>query len=151
MKNFHENRTKSEGAGTAGSATEPCRFTPACITSLKPGEVFVFGSNLAGMHAGGAARVAWQRFGAVWGQGVGLQGQSYAIPTMQGGVDTIRPYVEEFIAFAKTRPDLHFYVTRIGCGIAGFSDEEMVPLFAEAIGSDNIVLPQTFVEILLSK
>ena len=70
---------------------------------------------------------------------------------MQGGVDTIRPYVEEFIAFAKTRPDLHFYVTRIGCGIAGFSDEEMAPLFAEAIGSDNIVLPQTFVEILLSK
>ena len=60
-------------------------YTPENITSLDEDEVFVFGSNLAGMHAGGAARVAYERFGAVMGQGVGMQGQSYAIPTMQGG------------------------------------------------------------------
>jgi hypothetical protein len=93
---------------------------PERITELKPNEVFVFGSNLAGAHGGGAAWLAYNRFGAIWGQGTGLQGQSYGIPTMQGGVETIRPYVDEFISFAKTRPDLKFYVTQIGCGIAGF-------------------------------
>ena len=60
----------------------------------------MFGSNLQGMHGGGAARMAYEKFGAIWGEGVGLQGQCYAIPTMQGGVETIRPYVEEFVAFA---------------------------------------------------
>lgn len=70
------------------------RITNANIRILQPDEIFVFGSNLAGMHGGGAARLAYQKFGAVWGQGVGLQGQSYAIPTMQGGVETIQPYVD---------------------------------------------------------
>ena len=121
-------------------------FTPDWITELKPDEVFVFGSNLAGMHGGGAARVAVQRFGAVMGQGVGLQGQSYAIPTMQGGVETIKPYVDEFIEFAKAHPELFFYVTRIGCGIAGFRDDEIAPLFAEAVGVENICLPESFVK-----
>ena len=76
-------------------------YTPENITSLDEDEVFVFGSNLAGMHAGGAARVAYERFGAVMGQGVGMQGQSYAIPTMQGGVETIKPYVDDFIRLAR--------------------------------------------------
>ncbi|MBQ2194175.1 MAG: hypothetical protein II408_02265, partial [Bacteroidales bacterium] len=98
------------------------------IQELRPDEVFVFGSNLEGMHGGGAAYVAWRKFGAVIGQGVGLQGQSYAIPTMQGGVETIKPYVDEFIAFAKAHPERFFYVTRIGCGIAGFVDAEIAPL-----------------------
>ncbi|MBO7492791.1 MAG: hypothetical protein J6T87_01445 [Bacteroidales bacterium] len=121
---------------------EQKRTTPEFITELQPGEIFVFGSNLQGMHGGGAARVAYRNFGAVMGQGVGLQGQSYAIPTMQGGVETIRPYVDEFIAFAKEHPELTFLVTRIGCGIAGFTDEEIAPLFAEAQSVDNIVLPK---------
>ena len=121
---------------------EQKRTTPEFITELQPGEIFVFGSNLQGMHGGGAARVAYRNFGAVMGQGVGLQGQSYAIPTMQGGVETIRPYVDEFIAFAKEHPELTFLVTRIGCGIAGFTDEDIAPLFAEAQGVDNIVLPE---------
>ena len=119
-------------------------FTPERITSLRADEVFVFGSNLAGMHGGGAARVAYERFGAVWGCGVGLQGQSYAIPTMQGGVETIKPYVDDFIDFAHARPDLFFYVTRIGCGIAGFVDAEIAPLFAAARGVSNICLPESF-------
>ena len=119
-------------------------FTPDRITELKPDEVFVFGSNLAGMHGGGAAYVAFRRFGAVMGCGVGLRGQSYAIPTMQGGVETIKPYVDDFIAFAKSHPELFFYVTRIGCGIAGFRDGEIAPLFAEARGLNNVCLPESF-------
>ncbi len=126
-------------------------FTPDKITALQPNEVFVFGSNLAGMHGGGAARVARKLFGAVMGQGVGLQGQSYAIPTMQGGVETIKPYVDEFIAFAESHPELKFYVTRIGCGIAGFTDAEIAPLFKNALGKPNIVLPRDFVEVLENK
>lgn len=123
-------------------------FTPERIQSLAPGEVFVFGSNLGGFHGGGAARAAMDKFGAVWGQGIGLQGQSYAIPTMQGGVETIKPYVDQFIEFALSRPDLFFYVTRIGCGIAGFTDEEIAPLFRPALSVDNIVLPKSFHDIL---
>ncbi len=123
-------------------------FTPDRITELKPKEIFVFGSNLAGAHGGGAAWLAYNRFGAIWGQGTGLQGQSYGIPTMQGGVETIRPYVDEFISFAKTRPDLKFYVTQIGCGIAGFRVGEIAPLFQAAVDVENIILPQAFVEVI---
>ena len=122
------------------------RFTPEYITELQPNEIFVFGSNLSGFHGGGAARAALHKFGAVWGQGVGLQGQSYAIPTMQGGIETIKPYIEEFVAFAQKHPELTFYVTRIGCGIAGFSDNEIAPLFREAIDIENIILPKSFVK-----
>ena len=118
------------------------RFTPDRITELGENEIFVFGSNLSGMHGGGAALLAYRKFGAIWGQGVGLQGQSYGIPTMQGGVETIAPYVDEFIAFAKAHPELLFYVTKIGCGIAGFTEEEISPLFAQAHGIDNIILPR---------
>ncbi|MCR4853407.1 MAG: hypothetical protein K5893_07445 [Prevotella sp.] len=117
------------------------RTTPDYVTNLLPNEIFVFGSNLRGLHGGGAAYEAWRRFGAVMGQGVGLQGQSYAIPTMQGGVDTIRPYVDEFIRFARKHTELTFLVTRIGCGIAGFSDEDIAPLFKSAHHIRNIVLP----------
>ena len=120
---------------------EQKRGTPERITELGENEVFVFGSNLAGAHGGGAALLAYRKFGAIWGQGVGLQGQSYGIPTMHGGVDAIKPYVDEFIEFAKTRPDLTFLVTRVGCGIAGFTNEEISPLFAKAHEVPNIVLP----------
>jgi hypothetical protein len=96
-------------------------YTPERISELNENEIFVFGSNLAGAHGGGAARLAYNRFGAIWGQGVGLQGQCYAIPTMQGGVETIKPYEDEFIAFAKAHPEYKFLVTKIGCGIAGFT------------------------------
>ena len=125
------------------------RITPEFIRNLKPNEIFVFGSNLQGMHGGGAARIAVEQFGAIWGQGVGLQGQSYAIPTMQGGVDTILPYVEEFIAFAKQHPEMTFLVTKIGCGIAGFRVAEIAPLFAGAVNVENVHLPMDFWEELV--
>lgn len=124
------------------------RITPDRITTLNPGEIFVFGSNLAGCHAGGAARLALEHFGAIWGQGVGLQGESYAIPTMQGGIETIRPYVDQFIAFARLHPQYRFLVTEIGCGIAGFCPEQIAPLFAEARDIPNIWLPARFRQIL---
>ena len=124
-------------------------FTPERISQLKPNEIFVFGSNLAGAHGGGAARLAYDRFGAVWGQGVGLQGQSYGIPTMHGGVDVIKPYVDEFVAFAKQHPEMKFFVTKIGCGIAGFTIEKMAPLFADAVDAENVILPREFVTAAL--
>ena len=123
-------------------------FTPDMISELKDDEVFVFGSNLEGMHGGGAAYYAFKHFGAVMGCGVGLRGQSYAIPTMQGGVETIEPYVSSFISFAKEHPELFFYVTRIGCGIAGFRDKEIAPLFREAVGVENLCLPESFAKVL---
>ena len=123
-------------------------YTPERISALKDNEIFVFGSNLAGSHGGGAAWLAYERFGAVWGQGVGLQGQSYGIPTMQGGAETIRPYVDEFITFAAAHPEYKFLVTRIGCGIAGFTPQEMAPLFARAINMENVLLPKAFVDII---
>ena len=118
--------------------------TPEMITTLQENEICVFGSNLAGMHAGGAARIAHSKFGAEWGNGVGRQGSCYAIPTMHGGVETIKPFVEDFIAYAREHSELIFLVTRIGCGIAGFTDEEIAPLFAEAYNIPNVILPIQF-------
>lgn len=126
------------------------RISSNYITQLAPNEVFVFGSNLQGMHGGGAARLAYREFGAEWGQGVGLFGQSYAIPTMQGGVETIKPYVDDFIEFAKKHSELDFLVTEIGCGIAGFTPQEIAPLFSRTITEDiqNIYLPESFYALL---
>lgn len=124
------------------------RISPEWITSLTEDEIFVFGSNLEGMHGGGAALLAYNKFGAVWGQGVGLQGNSYGIPTMHGGVDAISPYVNEFIAFAREHAGLKFLVTEIGCGIAGFTVEEIAPLFRPALDVENIYLPERFVDAL---
>ena len=123
-------------------------YTPERIAELGEDEVFVFGSNLEGMHGGGAARTAYQRFGAVWSEGVGHHGQSYAIPTMHGGVEQIRPYVDEFVEYARANKHLRFLVTRIGCGIAGFRDEQIAPLFSEALNCSNIILPREFVEAI---
>lgn len=128
-----------------------CGVTPNDIVSLPPNGVFVFGSNLRGMHGGGAAAFAYSRFGARMGVGVGMQGQSYAIPTMQGGVDTIRPYVDQFVDFARHNADLHFYVTRIGCGIAGFESADIAPLFVEAIELANVSLPADFISVIKSR
>ena len=127
------------------------RISPDIINDLNENEIFVFGSNLEGSHGGGAAAVAAKKFGAIWGQGVGLQGQSYGIPTMHGGISAIKPYVDEFIEFAKNNPQLNFLVTRIGCGIAGFSEEEMAPLFENATSLENVYLPDSFWEIIKAK
>ena len=138
-----------EPVGLNKKATYSRRFTPERITELAENEIFVFGSNLAGAHGGGAALLAYRQFGAVWGKGVGMHGRTYAIPTMQGGVKTIKPYVDEFIRFAKEHPWLTFLVTRIGCGIAGFQDRDIAPLFKAAINVENIILPKGFVDYIV--
>ncbi len=125
-------------------------FSPNEINQLAKNEIFVFGSNLEGRHAGGAARVAADKFGAEWGQGAGHCGQTYAIPTMHGGVEEIKPYVDDFIDYARKHPELIFQITRIGCGIAGFKDEEIAPLFRDSLNLPNVQLPSSFVEILLA-
>lgn len=127
------------------------RITPDVVTELASDEFFVFGSNLQGNHLGGAACIAYEKFGAVWGEGVGLQGQSYAIPTMHGPLSEIKPYIDEFIEFAKLHPAKHFLVTRIGCGIAGFKDEEIAPMFMKALPLANVALPKNWFELLESK
>ena len=128
------------------------RISPKWIDKLEDDEIFVFGSNLDGLHGGGAAAVA-RKWGAIWGQGVGLQGQTYAIPTMQGGVETIEPYVDEFLSFAKSNPILKFLVTEIGCGIAGFTIEQIAPLFKYSLDEniENVFLPESFYKILTNE
>ncbi len=138
------------GSGASSSQVKSlkCGVTPEHIRTLMPNQIFVFGSNLQGYHGGGAARAALDKFGAVWGVGVGIQGQSYAIPTMQGPVETIRPYVDQFIEYANAHPEKHFLVTAIGCGIAGFTPKEIAPLFAKCLNMENVSLPKRFIELL---
>ena len=107
--------------------------------------IFVFGSNLAGRHGAGAAKFAVEKFGAVYGQGNGLQGSSYAIPTKDEKLRTLQVWqiqlsVFEFLQFANQHPELTFNVTRIGCGLAGYTEKEMAPLFRGA--PKNCVLPK---------
>lgn len=124
------------------------RVTPPRIEHLRDGQIFVFGSNEAGHHDGGAARLALERFGAIYGQGNGIQGRSYAIPTMNLPLSTIAGYIEEFIIFADRHPEMTFLVTRVGCGIAGHTDEEIAPLFGLAFNLPNVYLPAEFWEVL---
>lgn len=123
------------------------------ITHLQPNEVFVFGSNLAGRHGKGAAKQALASFGAVYGQGEGLQGQSYAIPTKDGrlarlDLRRIKYFIDNFLVFAGEHPELTFLVTDIGCGLAEFKHEEIAPLFKEALVLDNVKLPEVFERLL---
>ena len=117
-------------------------YTPDYIDRLLPSQIFVFGSNTLGYHTGGASGTARKKFGAVWGQAEGLQGQSYAIPVDFGAS------VEKFISFAKENDKLFFFVTRIGCGIGGYRDEEMAQFFKGALEVKNICLPKSFVDAL---
>lgn len=127
-------------------------FTPDYIDTLLPKQIFVFGSNALGYHTGGASGTARKKFGAVWGQAEGLQGQCYAIPVDYGKNvrkdGEVRAAVGRFVTFAKEHPDLFFLVTRVGCGIAGYHDEEMAQFFIDALNLKNVSLPKSFVEAL---
>ena len=115
------------------------------ITELKENEIFVFGSNLQGHHDGGAAKQALDQFGAIYGKGVGRQGKCYAIPTM-GGLIEMHQYIIDFKEYAVLRPDLTFLLTPIGTGIAGYSPEQIAPMFKNT--PNNVVIPQEFKELL---
>jgi hypothetical protein len=115
------------------------------IESLQPDEIFVFGSNASGSHGGGAAKFALDRFGAIWGQSEGLQGQSYGIDTMSG-LDVFEKQARRFLEFAGVHPELRFLVTEVGCGIAGYTPAQVAGFFAGA--PENVVLPESFVEVI---
>ncbi len=117
-------------------------------------EIFVFGSNLAGRHGMGAANAALKRYGAVYGKGIGLHGQSYGIPTKDENlkvipIDEVAIYIRDFIEFSKSNPDKQFFVTAIGCGLAGYKPEQIAPLF-RGVG-DNVSLPDVFKEFFDEK
>ena len=130
------------------TGTLPTRIIPSVIYSLAPNEIFVFGSNALGMHHAGAARVAYNEFGAEWGNGEGLQGQSYSIPTMEGEHNT-KLAIMRFTQYAKEHPELKFLVTPVGCGIAGYTPEEIAPMFVDAAYLENVYLPISFWKVLV--
>lgn len=125
------------------------RITPENITKLPDNHIFVFGSNLSGRHGKGAAKTALS-WGARWGQVAGLQGRTYGIPTKDASIrrtltiEEIKPFVDDFIEFAKNRPDLTFLVTEVGCGLAGLKPKDVAPLFVDAVSVENIHLPERF-------
>ena len=114
------------------------RTTPSNITELADDEVFVFGSNATGEHGGGAAKVAYDRFGAEWGVGEGLTGRTYALPTMEGE-ESFRAAVTHFLDVAASPPQLTFLLTKVGCGIAGYDEDRVKQWFADA--PVNVVRP----------
>jgi hypothetical protein len=127
----------------------PTRVTPSQIYTLEANEIFVFGSNIHGMHMGGAARVAYNEFGAEWGNGEGLQGKAYALPTMEG-FDSTKRAVEHFTVCAKEHPELKFFVTLVGCGIAGYTPDEIAPMFIQAAHLENVYLPISFWKVIMN-
>ena len=134
---------------------EKIRVSAKYIDKLLDNEIFVFGSNTQGAHGGGAARTA-MNWGAIYGQAFGLQGKTFAIPTVdytksgKMSIETIKEYVDRFLDFAKENKDKKFLVTEIGCGIAGFKVSDIAPLFKEALKDEfyNIYLPQSFIDYL---
>lgn len=142
--NNHFKPSAADNNHITPSASVNNRITPSAVKALRENEVFVFGSDLRGIHCGGTAYQALRSFGAVLGKGVGPQGQCYAIPTIVGGLHNIKPYIDDFIKYASSHPHQTFLVTRVGCGIAGFSPQDIAPLFAEAKNVSNICLPQEF-------
>ena len=135
-----------------------CKITPENIQELKENEIFVFGSNLAGKHGAGAALLAKNRFGAKFGIGVGLMGQSYAFPTKNYNIQTlpiesnnsicIKQFVEPLLELIKSSPSKHFYITELGCGLAGYTPNDIAPLFKGFEELENCSLPQRFIDII---
>jgi hypothetical protein len=132
------------------------RFTPENITTLDDNEIFVFGSNLAGRHGKGAAKTA-MKWGAKYGQAEGLQGRTYGIPTVNEyitdklDIREVRAFVDNFISFASFYSELNFLVTAIGTGLAGFTVEEIAPLFERCVTMENVYLPISFWKVLTPK
>jgi hypothetical protein len=129
------------------------KVTDNNITTLKDNEIFVFGSNEAGIHGAGAAKLAYEKFGAKWGVGYGLQGQTFAIPSKDKKIETmsvskIKPYVDDFLIFVLNNQQYTFLVTEIGCGLAGYSPDQIAPLFRLGVDLKNLHLPERFWNVL---
>jgi hypothetical protein len=143
-----QNRHLTDEMNMQQTSEQTPHISPKWIRSLNENEIFVFGSNLAGFHGGGAAELAME-WGAAWGQGVGLQGKTYAIRTMFKTAEEMKPYIDDFLAFAKSHSELKFLVTEIGCGIAGFTPKDIAPFFKAVIDDEieNVYLPGTFFSV----
>lgn len=146
-KNYYTEEERYWKAG-GNTGTLPHRITPTRINVLREGEIFVFGSNKQGMHGGGAARVAVDKFGAEWGNGEGLQGQSYALPTMEGA-ESMQEAINRFGDFAAKHPELKFYMTLIGCGIAGYKPAVVAKMLRPYASLENVYYPLRFWKIWL--
>src|ERR1700678_3211945 len=112
-------------------------------------EIFVFGSNLLGIHKKGAALIALQKHGAILGQRIGLQGNSYAIPTKETprrslDLISINKFVADFLSYASSTPEYNYSVTAIGCGLAGWRPEHIAPMFHRVLDLKNVRLPNEF-------
>ena len=132
---------------------EKYNYSPKNIKELLPNQIFVFGSNLAGIHGAGAARLAMYKWRAEMYNCCGIQGQTYAIPTKDKHINTlpigeIKKYVDVFIDFAKNNNMYDYLVTEIGCGLAGYLPKDIAPLFKDALELSNVYLPESFVNIL---
>lgn len=149
MKKDENLNVSPHGSNTMLAAVTVDRITPENITSISENEVFVFGSNLSGRHGKGAAKTALG-WGAKWGQAAGIQGKTYGIPTKDAAIkrtlriDEIKPFVDDFIEWAKYHTGNTFYVTEIGCGLAGYKPKDIAPLFAECVNLKNVKLPKRF-------
>jgi hypothetical protein len=122
------------------------------ITSLEPNQIFVFGSNLSGRHGKGAAKQAL-KFGAIYGCGWGLYGQTFAIPTKGHNLEilsikSIAFFIDMFLRVSKTMCDKDFLVTQIGCGLSNYKPSDIAPFFKDAIYLDNVYLPKSFINII---
>lgn len=147
MENYYTDEEKYWCTG-GNTGTLPSRITPSKLNDLGENGIFTFGSNFHGRHIGGAAKTAVDHFGAVWGIGEGLQGRSYAIPTMEG-IENMRPAIERFTSFARQHKEYRFYVTAVACGIAGYKPEEIAPMFYNAAFLHNVYLPLPFWKVIL--
>jgi len=129
------------------------RVTPEDIQMLGPREIFVFGSNYSGRHGSGAAHTARMKFGAVYGEGLGMTGRCYAIATKNTAIRTVSLrdvewQVNVFMEYADAHPELTFLVTQIGCGLAGFTPHDIAPLFFAYLIPKNVYLPQCFWDLM---
>jgi hypothetical protein len=129
------------------------KITPENIQELEPNEIFVFGSNLSGIHGGGAARLAKDKFGAIMGVGEGITGNCYALPTKDKNIETlpigeIHKSVEVLYQYARDNNNKHFLVTAIGCGLAGYTAKDIAPMFEPFVHLNNCSLPQSFIDII---
>jgi hypothetical protein len=131
------------------------KYTPDSIARLGNNEIFVFGSNLAGIHGVGAAKLAVNKFGAIMGQGEGLQGQSYAFPTKDEQIQTlslsqIDASIDNLLVCCRKHPELTFYLTKVGCGLAGYTVDQIADRFKTFHLPSNLILPKEFHDVIYS-
>ena len=145
-----EQRMADLGSLNRGYFVEESRIAPDFIDRLGNADVFVFGSNIHGQHHGGASLYALEHFGAINGQAEGMQGRSYAIPTEGNTFEELKQAIERFNDYVVTHPHVRFVLSAIGCGAAGYSVEQIAPLFCQAYSFGNVYVPKSFLKYVIT-